>query len=181
MTALLTLRFLDELLVGFWDAVFSLARASAEGAELHDVDVPLPLSGELFWGSFVICSLGRFLLLLPLRLEDELLRFLVALERFGFASFRRLLEDFREVAGARRGCFRVTSEIKSLSLSLPELELALELQPLDDGVLSESEVELSSLLSALLLPDGVACRRLVAFRLRVAAGAWVRMLNLTSS
>lgn len=59
--------------------------------------------------------------------------------------------------------------MKSLSLSLPEVELALELQPLDEGLLSESEVELSSLLSALLLPDGVAWRRLVVLRLRMAA------------
>lgn len=94
MTALLTLRFLDELLVGFSDAILPLGRTSAEGPELHDADVPLPLSDELFAGGFAIWSFGRFLLLL-LRLEVELLRFLT-LDRFGFASFQRRLEDFRE-------------------------------------------------------------------------------------
>lgn len=96
MTALLILRFLDKLvLVGFRDATPPLGRASAEGPEWHDPDVPLPLSGELFADSFAIWSFGRFLLLLLLRLDDELLRFL-SLDRFGFASFRRCLEGFRE-------------------------------------------------------------------------------------
>lgn len=130
--------------------------------------------------------MGRFLLVL-LRLEEELLRLVMCflvLERFGFASFRRRLEAFREEdeeawTFARRVRFRVIfrESAMSLSLPLPELELALELQPLDDagGLLSESEVELSSLLSAalllllLLLPDGVGCRRLVGFRLRSGA------------
>lgn len=56
--------------------------------------------------------------------------------------------------------------------SLSESELELELHPLDDGLLlSVSEVEPSSLLSELLLPEGEACLRLRAFLLRVATGA----------
>lgn len=96
MTALLTLRFLDELLAGFMDALLlPLARATADGPELHDADVPLPLSDELLAGCFVVWSFGRFLLVLCL--EDELLRFLALGRRFGFtSSFRRRLEDFRD-------------------------------------------------------------------------------------
>lgn len=93
ITALLIFRFL-ELLVGFRDALLLLGRISADGPELHDTDVPLPLSDELLGGCFVVCSFGRFLLVL--RLEDELLRFLSLERRFGFtSSFRRRLEDFR--------------------------------------------------------------------------------------
>lgn len=68
--------------------------------------------------------------------------------------------------------FRVTLLSDEQSLSESELELEVELHPLDDGLLlSESEVELSSLLSELLLPVEEACRRLRAFLFRVAAGA----------
>lgn len=94
MTALRTLRFLDEEVVGFRVGTLAMGRTSDEGPELHEAEVPLPLSDELLGVCFAIWSFGRFLLPL-LRLEDELLRFLV-LERFGFGSFRRRLEDFRE-------------------------------------------------------------------------------------
>lgn len=90
MTALLTLHFLDELFVGFRGELLPLGRTSAGGAELHDTDVPLPLSDELF----VVCRFGRFLLL---RLEDATLRVLALERRFGFtSSFPRRLDVFRE-------------------------------------------------------------------------------------
>lgn len=168
MTALFNLRFwAAELLAAglMTGMLFELGRPSAEGPEVQEADVPLPLSEELLEGCLGIWSFCRLERLE--RLEDEDLRFLT-LERLDLDL--EVLRDERTFD--RRDRFlRVTFGDLSDRMSLSELELELELHPLDDGLLlSVSEVEPSSLLSELLLPEGEAFRRL-SFLLRIAAGA----------
>lgn len=183
MMALFNLRFLlAELLAAGFCTIFG--SVSVDGPEVHEAEVPFPLSGELFEGCLGIWSFCRFLLEERF-LEDEVFRFF-ALERLGLDSFwRRFAEDLRDerTFDRRDRFFRVTFWLLSeeTSLSLSEFKVELELHPLDEGLLlSESEVELSSLLFELLLPLEEACRRLTAF-LFLLTGAGPRMLNLTSS
>lgn len=174
MMALLILRFRSEeqLAAGLRTV---LGRASVEGPDVHEADVPFPLSDELFGSSLGISSFCRFRLDERF-LEDEVFRFF-AFERLGLDSFwRRFAEDLRDerTFDRRVRFFRVTFWLlfEEKSLSLSELELELELHPLDDGLLlSELEVELSSLLPELLLPVEEACRRLTAFLFRLTTGA----------
>lgn len=86
MTALFNLRFwAAELLAAglMTGMLFELGRPSAEGPEVQEADVPLPLSEELLegcLGSWSFCRLERLQ-----RLEDEDLRFLT-LERLDLDS-----------------------------------------------------------------------------------------------
>lgn len=172
MIALFNLRFRSLELQAAGLATIIVGMVSVEGPEVHETDVPLPLSDELFEGCLGVWSFCRFRLEERF-LEDEVFRFF-ALERLGLDSFwRRFAEVLRDerTVDRRDRFLRVTfSEEQSLSLS--ELELELELHPLDDRLLlSESEVELSSLLSELLVPVEEACLRLTAFRFRLTTGA----------
>lgn len=89
MMALFSLRFLpEELLAGLMTdvalgGVIALGMVSVEGPDVHEADVPLPLSEEVFEGVLGIWSFWRLRLE---RFEDEVFRFLT-LERLGLDSF----------------------------------------------------------------------------------------------
>lgn len=59
ITTLLSLRFAEELAAAdLGDVLLPLGRISADGTDVHETEVPFPLSDELF--GFLGVTLGRF-------------------------------------------------------------------------------------------------------------------------
>lgn len=152
MTTLRSLRLLEELIEDLGDVLqLTLGMVSVDGTEVHETDVPLPLSDELFG------TLTELFCLFLVRFATDVFRFL-AFGRF-LTSFRRSFEVFLGLCNFR---FREhfldgVSDLTTLSASLSELSGELELRLEQEELLrlhSVSEVELSSELS-LLLSDGV--------------------------